>query len=252
MPTPVRQYTDEIHEALSYWATWLPGASIEVGDCGPVRDRVFKPEESLADYGIEFAVKAPGQPIDLQHASQGAVSYTLQLSGGNHTIPQIPPGKAGIELSFSREHAVAIVVRNAHEHRIERIGTLRRQLLDAVTRGDFPPEYAVVTHVVVAGSATVLISSAANAKFCASAEVDLKAGLLDLANAGLNLTRVAADKLQTEIVADEGLTPLFKLVGFKKNGLFWGSPRVEDLGYEDDSTPEDLGEIRPGDTDPAE
>ena len=249
---PVRQYTEEVHQALSYWATWLPNVAIGVGDCGPIDGRVFRPEATLGDFGVKFSSKRGNKPLDLHHSSQGAVSYTLQLSAGNQTIPQIPQGTAGIEISFSKQDAVVLVVREAYEHRIANINTLRKDLFDRQASGDFPTDYAVVTHAVVAESTTVLLSSAHTAKFAASAKADFKAGLVDIANAELGLSRVAGSNLETEIVAKDGLTPLFKLVGFKRNGWFWGSRRFEDLGFDDDVGGMDLGSVEPSDTDPEE
>ena len=178
------------------------------------------------------------------------MAYTLQLSAGNQTIPQIPQGTAGIELSFNKQDAVVLIVRKGYAHRIANIHTLRTELFEREASGEFPRDYAVVTSVVAAGSSTVLLSSARDAKFAASAKADLKAGLVDLANAQLGFSRVAASNLETEIVASKGLTPLFKLVGFKRGGWFWGSQRFVDLGFDDDAEALDLGTIEPSETDP--
>jgi hypothetical protein len=252
MTSPVRQYTDEIHDEFSYWATWLPTSQLKLGDCGPVHDRVFSPESTLDALGVTFTATNKSGPLDFQHTSQNGVEYTFQLASANQTIPQIPQGKAGVEVSFSKESGIVFVVREGYERRIEDLASLAHTLMDLVMGGDLPREYAVVTHVIDAASATVLISSGSDAKFVASAEADLKAGLLDLANAKANFSRVAAKNLQTELVAADGLTPLFKLFGFKKNGWFWGSPKVAALGFDDDADPGDLAEIEPTETDSEE
>jgi hypothetical protein len=252
MPPPVRRYTDELHDDFSYWGTWLPSSRLRVGDCGPVRDRVFSPETTLDRFGIAFEMSRGDKRLDLEHRSQTGVEYRIQASGGNQIIPQIPPGKAGIEISFGQKGGVAFALRGGYENRIDDIHALSAPLMDRIGTGDFPREYAVVTHVVEAESLSVLISGSQNASFVASAKVDLKAGLLDLANAGAGFSRVSGSGVEIEILAERGATPLFKLVGFKKGGWFWGSSRIESLGFEEDEDPGDLDTVDPADTDDEE
>ena len=80
--------------------------------------------------------------------------------------------------------------------------------------------------------------------------MDFKAGLLDLANASLSFSRVSSKNMETELIADQGATPLFKLAGFKKGGWFWGSPKVAPLGFDTDDDPGELDELELLETDP--
>jgi hypothetical protein len=248
MAAPNRQYTDEIFEKFGYWATWKPNETIKLGDCGPVSNRVFSPEASLTkDFGIDFDTTTLGDPADLQYGSSDVVDYRIQLAGGNVVIPGIPQGKAGIEVNFSRENGIVFVLRSGRDRRIANIHSLRETLLARTTEASFPREYAVVTNLMHADAATILISSSAGARFAASAEADLSAGLVELANVMAGLTRVAAQGLQTEFFAQAGLTPLFKLAGFKKGGVFWGAPTFKNLEFAEDADPGDLDEIIPSD-----
>jgi hypothetical protein len=244
------QYTDEIHQALKYWATWLPGTPLKLGDCGPVDGRVFTPEASLSDFGITFDVTRDTTGTDLQHASEGAVNYRVQLSGGTQLIPNVPQGSAGLEVTFAGERAVVFVVRDGLIDRIANVHALTGTLLSAIRSGDFPREYAVVTQLVTAGVATVLISNGNEAGFSVTAKADFTAGLLDLASAQAGLTRVSSHRIQTEVLAERGITPLFKLVGFKRQGVFWGRrEKVAALGFGDGPDVGDLSELAPADTD---
>ena len=54
MKSPVRRYTDEIHGQFSDRATWFPSSRIQLGDLGPVQNRVFSPQTSLEDLGVSF------------------------------------------------------------------------------------------------------------------------------------------------------------------------------------------------------
>lgn len=249
MPTAVQQYTDEIHDELGYWATWLPGTKLSLGHCGRIRDRTFTPETSLSEFGLEVADLPAESPIDIQHATHGAVSYRVEGKAENKTIPQVPPGSAGIELSFSRDNAVVLIARNAVQHRLANVPALEASLNQLADAGKFDREMAVITHLIVADSATILISSGSQSRIALSAEADLTAGLLDLANASVSLSRVSASGMQTEIVAAHGLTPLFKLVGFRRRGIFLGRRSAGRLEFEEDAAPASLSELEPGDTD---
>jgi hypothetical protein len=248
MPPTVQQYTDEIHDELGYWATWLPGVKLRLGDIGRIRDRVFTPEGSLERLGLP--VTDDGESLsDIQHATRGAVAYRVQTKADTQAIPHVPQGSAGIALEFSRENAVVLVVRDAVERRLADVSALERRLTELVNAGEFDPEYAVVTHVVTAGTATVLISRSADSRVELSAKADLSLGLLDLASADAQLSRVGGSGMETEILARRGLTPLFKLVGFKRRGVFLGRPRVGRLHFEDEDVPASLSEVIPGDAD---
>ena len=83
MTTAVRQYTDEIHAALGYWATWLPGQRRSLGDCGTVTGRVFDRKAALKDFGIEFDVSNDASPSSIEYTSGEGVERTFQVAAGN-------------------------------------------------------------------------------------------------------------------------------------------------------------------------
>jgi hypothetical protein len=249
MASPVRRYTDEVHGQFSYWATWFPTSRIRLGDLGPVQNRVFDPQTNLENLGVSFEVTQRADVLDLQYATQGGVQITFQSAVGNQAIPQIPQGKAGVEVAFGTTNGIVFVLKDGRERRMRNLDTINQKLLELIQQGEVAREYALVTHVVDAAAVTVMISSSSDAKFVASADVDLRAGLLDLANANVSFSRVSSKNMETELVADKGATPLFKLAGFKKAGWFWGSPKVAPLGFDSDDDPGQLGELELTDTD---
>jgi hypothetical protein len=252
MSAPVRQYTAEIHAKLGYWASWLPTTPIRLGDCGRIRDREFSPETTLERLGVSFEMGEESEPLEIAYRSENAVDYKFQLAVGNQAIPEVPQGQAGVEISFSKENGVVFVVRDGRQRRIQDLDTLASDLESLIETGGMRREYAVVTHVVDAASASVLISSGGSGKFVASAQADLKAGLIELANGKAGFSRLVARNIGTELLAREGLTPLYKLFGFKKSGWFWGSPKAVPLGLTADSDPGALAELAPAESDSEE
>jgi hypothetical protein len=250
MPQVAHQYTSEIHDELGYWATWLPSKQLHLGDCGRIRDREFTVEATLADFGIDFESVSDTNVASIQHATHGGVDWHVEAKGDNKSIPQIPQGSAGFIVDLSKGKALVLVVSGAVEERIADVPSIQKKLDELAASGDFDRELAVITHLVKADRATVLIASDSSGQIALSAEVDLTAGLLDLANANAGLSRVASSGLETEIVAEQGLTPLFKLMGFRRRGLFLGRRKESGrLYHEGEAGPVSLSEIAPGDTD---
>lgn len=217
MKSQAERYIREMHSSLRYWATWVPSVEIKLGDFGPIDDWVFKPQGNVRDY-LKFAVDPAPASGPISHTSDNAMSVSFQLQGGAQKIPQIPQGTAGIQIKFSRENAIVFAAVGAGHSRIANIFNLSRQVLDLIGQGTLPPDFVVVTEVVTAESATVLLSESDNSEYVASASADLKAGIVDIGNASLNITTQFTDKVQTDLVATNQVTPLFR--GIKLRGFF--------------------------------
>ena len=53
MPSPVQRYQREMHENIGFYATWLPGDPMELGDVGIPSNGMFRKRSSLNDLGIK-------------------------------------------------------------------------------------------------------------------------------------------------------------------------------------------------------
>ena len=42
-----KDYITEVYNNLRYWAVWAPATHLELGDCGPVRDMIFRRERNV-------------------------------------------------------------------------------------------------------------------------------------------------------------------------------------------------------------
>lgn len=229
----VERYLQEVHEELEpYQATWSPATHLALGDCGTVEDGLFTREANVRDFGVDFDEAASPATGRWVHKSSGAVEVTIQASGDAAKIPQIPAGKAGILLEFSREYAVVFVVPAGRETTIDNVHRLKQQLLQKAVEGPlaerFPQDFAVVTHVVTADVATVLISEERGGTYAASAEADFKAGLESLADASVEFSVASEHKVRTELKAETGATPLFRGFRLKRNG--WGELTTGEVG----------------------
>ncbi|RAS58957.1 hypothetical protein C8D87_11610 [Lentzea atacamensis] len=213
------RYIREIYESLKYWATWLPGIEIEIGDYGPINGFVFKPEGNVRDRGIKVATEDSSAISSLSHKSKGSVAVTFQVAADmEQKVPGVPTGKAGIGITFSQESAVAFSAVGCQVSRAKDVSLLERQVLDG-GESWLKDGYVVVTQVVRAKSATVMMSTSRDAEFVASASADLTAGFVDIGNASLSLTSRVERNVNTALFAKKGVTPLFSGIRFDER--FW-------------------------------
>jgi hypothetical protein len=246
-----RQYVDEIHDEFGYWGTWEPDVEIALGDVGTVEDHVFVPRGSLHDYGIDFQPHADPRKADRDYQSKHGVDIKFQLSGESQTIPEVPPGKAGLAIKFSSEVAIVFAFKGGVENRMESEEEMRRHLIAKAQSKEFDIDYAVVTHVFTCDSLSAIVSQSKSAEYVVSAEADFKAGLVDLANASLGLTVASSRDLATKTLAQEGGTPMFRAIRLKRN--FWDDVSVREFSLEasDQEVPDVFEDVTPTNIDRA-
>ncbi|MGH3788626.1 MAG: hypothetical protein ACRDRG_19235 [Pseudonocardiaceae bacterium] len=222
-----KRYIRELYDSLRYWGTWAPGVEVDLGDCGPIDNWVFRPERNVRDFGIEFDPDPAPATSPWSHTSDGAVSVEFQGTAETQRIPNVPRGAAGIRLKFSRKNAIVFAAVDGRHSRVVDIFDLKRQIVGKAQGGEFPEYYVVVTEVVTARSATVLLSESDEGEFVASASADFRAGIVDLGNASLNVTQRSQRNVRTEILARTSVTPLFN--AFKLDRDWFGRIRVDAL-----------------------
>jgi hypothetical protein len=229
MTALAKQYTKEIYSQRGYWATWEPSVHLSLGTCGPVVKGVFIPEGQLSDFHIAFSTEYDPLPSDTDYSSRKGLKITFQTKAGANAIPNIPQGSAGMRVSFSRRQAVVVAVKGGREHRISNQHQLRGQLLESADKPNgIPQKWFVVTHLVECASASVVVAQGSNAEFTVSAQADLAAGIIDLANAQLGFTIQTENHIGYRMLAAQGATPLFRGLRLKQDWL--GNKKIETFG----------------------
>jgi len=234
MASIAEQYGRELKGELNYWPAWLPGTIVRLGDCGTIDNFQFNRRTSLKALGVDYETQDQGSPGDLIHQSAKGIDIAIQAKGESKGIPGLPQGAVGVGFTFSREGTVVFATRDTSATAIADIDKLGRDVKEK--RKLFPASYVVVTEIVAAGSATVLVSRRSSGGFTLEARADVPvAGLSDLAKVDANFTITRNEGLATQIVADQNLTPLFRIYGFRRN-WFSGYPtdEFESLGPEGD------------------
>jgi hypothetical protein len=223
------QYTTEMRKRFDYSATWVPTSEVRLGDVGVLRNYQYERIRTLKDFGIRFKTRTDSATGILDYASADSVSLAIKAVGDIPTeVSAIADLNARIEVSFSKENAVFFQASDCTTTSLEDQHALGQSLLKLYEAGDWPEDYVVITEVIHAKRAMVLISSGNNAliEFAVNGDIELGDYTLVDANAGIRVARVR--NIGTRIVAERGLTPLFKAKGIKKR--FLRSPTVDRRG----------------------
>jgi hypothetical protein len=216
-------YTKDIHKHLRYRATWLPGTPVALGDVGILDKGVLVPQTSLPRLGVDFEVQTdtvPDGTLDYQSANE--VSIAIKAAGElNKRFNALAEADAGALVEFTDADSVLLQLRGVRVERVADQAALRRALLDAVVAADdqrrWDRDWVVVTDVVTAASATILIAGGRGSR------IELKAAAsvapTSLADVDAGLTTVSESQVSTKIVAQNGLTPLYRGMRVRRN--FW-------------------------------
>ena len=230
MKGPARQYTREMYRKFRYFATWEPTKHLSLGDIGEMQKNEFIRISNLANFNIPFATCTDPTPGNLEYHSQGGVSITTKLAG---TFP--PQGSilnqadAGLSVEFAKEKAVMFKANNTRNTSIDDVISLGQTLMQLFKQGKWQRNWVVITELIDARAATILISNNRGSKLELKANANLSAPGIDIADAAFQFSPVVSRGMATTVVAQTGITPLFKVMGIKRKGILgarWGMKRI--------------------------
>lgn len=215
-------YFREVSRALRYLPAWMPNAKVELGD---IIDRTTLERKSnirsVAGVGVTFATRDASTRASFEYSTARGVSISAKVAGRIAPGSSLGRAEAGMIVKFSQENAVVFEASGCTGSAIEDLVTLGSRVL-ALSRArpdDWNDDWVVVTEVVRARCATVLISGDR------SAQIDLKANGA-LAPAGIALAdpnaRLAAKEFRDiafRCIAETDLTPLYRAFAIKR-GFF--------------------------------
>jgi hypothetical protein len=216
-------YLKTFHDQVKFYGTWLPGLRIKVGEVGRIDDDgLYRYSTELANVGIDVDTETvPYQ--DVQFATEGSV----EVSGGvgaktAQLVSTIAGAKGAFTISFSRENAVVVILREVRLERVKDEEKLRRDMLaawnDAPRR--LETDHVVITKVFSARSGTLAMAAESAARVEAATSVDIAPGKIELADISGKLSIVSTDNTRFAISAaadDPPLTPMFEMLHFAKN-----------------------------------
>ncbi|MGB3346999.1 MAG: hypothetical protein WBA71_07140 [Candidatus Humimicrobiia bacterium] len=239
MTTPANLYVNGIRKKLKiYFAAWLPTEELRLGDVGILegdflkRKNFFKRITSLKNLGISFKERADINPTPLDLVSKKGVTVNVKFQGEkNEEIPILPIDKAGISFSFNNMGAFVFQSAESYEPTIENIATLQKQMIKEWEEKRWKDNWAVITKIVKVPYASYIISTSSDSEIVFETDVDLKKGLIDFGNAGINFTFKKQTGDVLKMIGAQNISPFFQLAKLKIHWLglnSWGSIRASD------------------------
>lgn len=217
MKSPKEQYTDEMKNKFGYYATWLPGKMIQLGDVGVIRDNEFVRLKNLKDDKISFEVLQGDSTLELEYSTQNEVTVTTKVAG--KVAPQgsaLGELDAGIIVEFGKSNSIFFKAGEITNNMLSNTVELGDTILKLFGEGKWDKNWVVITELIHAKNGTILISNSNQAKveLKANAEVGVKQKI-DIGDAKLDLSISYSKGMATKIVSESNLTPLFKVMGIK-------------------------------------
>jgi len=226
---PQFQYTNDLKKHFGYYATWNPGLHLQLGDIGILQGNVFTRIGHLRFQKINFEVNADDTtPADISYKTEGAVNVTTKLSG-TAALPGsiLKDTDAGLTIEFNKKNAIFFEADQTLTSTIADTIGLGEAVLKSFEDGKWDKNWVVITELVTAKAATILISSLAGAKIELKVTTSVSAPAIDLADASLGLSTQFSKSMDTTIIAQAGITPLFKAM--KIRTPLFGEPNFEPL-----------------------
>lgn len=191
-------YRKAVWNQLGYLANWLPTTAIEAGDIGIWSAEGFTRVGTLRGRGIAFGTRHHEHPVDFttRAVKRFEVVGAGQGEVGGHGF--------GVELDFAAEGEFVFQAGGCRSTTIDGCESLLGQMKSQYRDQQWEPNYVVISEVVAAERATILLSQSQ----AASLKLEGPKSLEDLLAVDIKVVRQSGTV--TQIVAQAGLVPLFK------------------------------------------
>ena len=234
MSSLAKTYTNELLREQKYLANWLPNNPIKLGDIGEFKDNCFIVKGNIKNHQVDFETESGDANTDINYSSNGGVSISTKLSGTFAPAGgSLGEGDAGIIVEFSREKAILLKTKNTKVSRIKDQITLEAKMLELFKQNILKSKRAVITEIIYADGATILVSNSKSARIELKATAKLeKAAMLDIADASFAFDIPFRKDLAAEYITKNGFIIFYRVMAVT-NGFFTGDRVVSKGGYRD-------------------
>ncbi len=245
MSLSMTPYLTQMNKKFNYRATWLPQRRLTVGNFGLISDGQWNELGSLASgFNIKVESSAVDNAGEMELTSATGVSITTKLSGQPSTaLEGLLEGDAGVSVKFATENAFVFKAKNLTYHTLANQFAIAKQIIELWELGQWKKEYMIISEVVEAESATILIAAGSNGQIELKAKGKIETGKIDIADASMEFEAVKTQNIGIKIIAESKITPLYKVVKLKTG--FLDNPGLVARKSQDPKSMEDLFEIIP-------
>ncbi|MFF4501393.1 hypothetical protein [Streptomyces sp. NPDC001401] len=218
MANPARAFIHELSGlwGKGYWVTWHPSARHVLGEIGTVSGGGLVPISSLEEHGITVPSVTPATRDELTWRTNGQVNIVFKTSGqAGGPFTALTDGQAGALVEFTRGNSVLVAYRGLAERRLASQPLLATELVRRHWAGTWPLEWCVVSHLVTAEHATVLIGGDKGSSIELAARAALGSGPVALADLATRMGVARSTGLALELIG-ENVTPFFRVLRLRR------------------------------------
>jgi hypothetical protein len=126
-------YCTEIAEHFKiYFATWLPGEPVQLGDYGELNGDIFSRLGNISKFNI-VTTYVSGNPAHYKFASSNGVEVR-EIIGASANAPGVNTG-AGLEVNFKRSNGIFFNIANGVVRKITDISEVEKRLITLLKKG---------------------------------------------------------------------------------------------------------------------
>lgn len=233
-----KSYAKEIHQNFTkLYVNWLPNEAIALGDFGYLKDGLFNKEGNLKELfqGIEIHEASPNSSTSpawykYRSASTQVIEFSPQAQANVNQLADI---NASLEIKFSNQNSVFFNAPGCVVKSIDNLPNFKQKIINLYYTGHWKPEYVIVTKLLQAKSATIIISASNNSS------ITLEAGgqtTIDLADVNLRFKVKSENNIGFKLTTESDIIPLVGFHKLKKGFFGLGDPTV-DTEYESTINP---------------
>jgi hypothetical protein len=212
---PYKYYLTHMHDKSGYRAIWDPGRNMELGYIGKLdATGSFTVYTSLENEGIPMVRKPESSPVDEDYSSTEGIDINAKLSGEIPLAGSIlTAGEAGFNINFTKRDGVVFKTTGQVTEELINMAAIEKVVLEKYDTKNWEKDWLIITKLVRAKSATIIISNSSKCMLDLKAKTDIGAGQLKLTDASLGLTLAKESGSSMKFIAQAGITPLYQLMG---------------------------------------
>jgi hypothetical protein len=214
MASPVRRYHQEIHDNLGFFATWLPGDTLEIGDVGRWEGGKFRHATSLEELGIPFAISEGRSVQDIQYTSKQGTKIAASSKAMVSAV-----AKVEISIEFSSEGAFVFHASNLRLRQLENRAVVAKKLLKNYEMGRWDKSWLLVESLHTADRATIIVSEDSSSGLVLAASTEGPLTSVFLADPKINLTLTSTRGRIMHVIGSQRLHPLYLCLRLKESFL---------------------------------
>ena len=228
-------YLEHMATKTGYRATWEPNRPLTIGAIVKLEKGVFSIQSSLGKEGIPMEVMDDTSKGVVDYSSSGSVNIGVKAAGqaplAGSALTNVD---AGFSIGFASDKSVLFQADKTKTLQITNLGAIEREVIQRVNDSRWPKDWLIVTQLVQAATATIIISFSSNSKIDLKASANVGTPQLKLTDASLGLSVVNEKGSHFKAIAANGITPLYRVMGYR-HPLF---------GHEQLSTKSDAEELK--------